>query len=88
MVSADDLAPITVEGVEPWSAELPTLYDATISTDGETVSLRLGFRTVSIVGDRFLVNGERVVFHGVNRHETHPVRGRVFDEEHPRGTWR
>ncbi|MDR6574278.1 beta-galactosidase [Curtobacterium sp. 320] len=90
--SADEVGPITVEGVEPWSAELPTLYDATLSTGtaaggsagGETVSLRLGFRTVSIEGDRFLVNGERVVFHGVNRHETHPVRGRVFEEEHAR----
>ncbi|WP_412872562.1 glycoside hydrolase family 2 TIM barrel-domain containing protein [Curtobacterium flaccumfaciens] len=96
--AADDVAPIEVEGVEPWSAELPKLYDATLSTGsaaagsgaaggtagGETVSLRLGFRTVSIVGDRFLVNGERVVFHGVNRHETHPVRGRVFDEAHAR----
>ncbi|OEI69000.1 glycoside hydrolase family 2 TIM barrel-domain containing protein [Curtobacterium sp. ER1/6] len=90
--SADDVAPITVEGVEPWSAEVPRLYDATVATGtdaggrdgGETVSLRLGFRTVAIEGDRFLVNGERVVFHGVNRHETHPVRGRVFDEEHAR----
>ncbi|WP_432207025.1 glycoside hydrolase family 2 TIM barrel-domain containing protein [Curtobacterium flaccumfaciens] len=90
--TADDVAPIEVEGVEPWSAELPKLYDATLSTGaaaggaegGETVSLRLGFRTVSIEGDRFLVNGERVVFHGVNRHETHPERGRVFDEAHAR----
>lgn len=88
----DDVAPIEVEGVEPWSAELPKLYDATVSTGtaaggstgGETVSLRLGFRTVAIEGDRFLVNGERVVFHGVNRHETHPERGRVFDEAHAR----
>jgi beta-galactosidase len=93
--SAADVVPITVEGVDPWSAELPRLYDATVSsgsvgdtpgagTPGETVSLRLGFRTVQIVGDRFLVNGERVVFHGVNRHETHPERGRVFDEAHAR----
>ncbi|WIB62105.1 glycoside hydrolase family 2 TIM barrel-domain containing protein (plasmid) [Curtobacterium sp. MCLR17_007] len=84
--AADEVVPVTVEGVDPWSAELPRLYDATLSTGstGETVALRLGFRTVSIVGDRFLVNGERVVFHGVNRHETHPVRGRVFDEAHAR----
>ena len=27
----------------------------------------------------FLVNGARVVFRGMNRHEAHPVRGRVFD---------
>jgi beta-galactosidase len=90
--SASDVAPIAVPAVEPWSAEVPRLYDATLSSGsaaggsagGETVALRLGFRTVEIRGDRFLVNGERVVFHGVNRHETHPERGRVFDEQHAR----
>ena len=82
--SATDVAPIAVPDVEPWSAEVPTLVDATLSSEGETVALRLGFRTVEIRGDRFLVNGERVVFHGVNRHETHPERGRVFDETHAR----
>ncbi|GAA4684679.1 glycoside hydrolase family 2 TIM barrel-domain containing protein [Frondihabitans cladoniiphilus] len=80
--SPTDVAPIEVPGVEPWSAETPRLYAATVSSaeGAETVALRLGFRTVRIVGDRFEVNGRRVVFHGVNRHETHPDRGRVFDE--------
>ncbi|GAB3574369.1 glycoside hydrolase family 2 TIM barrel-domain containing protein [Leifsonia lichenia] len=80
----DDLVESVVDAAEPWSAELPRLYDATVSNAAEKISLRLGFRTVEIVGDRFLVNGRRVVFHGMNRHETHPVRGRVFDEEHAR----
>ncbi|MFF3710706.1 glycoside hydrolase family 2 TIM barrel-domain containing protein [Streptomyces phaeochromogenes] len=79
-----DVAPLDVTGVEPWSAERPRLYDATVSTAQESITLRVGFRTVEIRGDRFLVNGSRVVFHGVNRHETHPERGRVFDEEHAR----
>lgn len=79
--SADDVAPVRIAAVEPWSAEVPRLYDATVASAAETISLRLGFRTVRIDGDRFLVNGERVEFHGVNRHETHPDRGRVFDEE-------
>ncbi|MCX5602565.1 DUF4981 domain-containing protein [Streptomyces phaeochromogenes] len=79
-----DVAPLDVTGVEPWSAERPRLYDATVSTAAENIALRVGFRTVEIRGDRFLVNGSRVVFHGVNRHETHPERGRVFDEEHAR----
>ncbi|MFJ6125644.1 glycoside hydrolase family 2 TIM barrel-domain containing protein [Streptomyces griseoviridis] len=70
--------------VHPWSAERPRLYDVTVSTAAETIALRVGFRTVEIRGDRFLVNGRRVVFHGVNRHEAHPERGRVFDEEHAR----
>lgn len=80
----DDVGRVDVGSVEPWTAEAPRLHDATVEAAGETVSLRLGFRTVEIRGDRFLVNGERVVFHGMNRHEAHPVRGRVFDERHAR----
>ncbi|MBV2354147.1 DUF4981 domain-containing protein [Streptomyces sp. J2-1] len=82
--SPDEVGPVEVGEVAPWSAEEPRLYDATVSSAAESVALRLGFRTVEIRGDRFLVNGRRVVFHGVNRHETHPEHGRVFDEEHAR----
>jgi beta-galactosidase len=82
--NAGQVASVTVNDVEPWSAESPTLYDATVSSRSESISLRLGFRTVHVDGDRFLVNGRRVVFHGVNRHETHPDRGRVFDEQFAR----
>ncbi|MDN4615538.1 glycoside hydrolase family 2 TIM barrel-domain containing protein [Leifsonia sp. F6_8S_P_1B] len=78
------VARIEVGPAEPWSAESPRLYDATVASRGETASLRIGFRTVEIRGDRLLVNGRRVVFHGMNRHETHPERGRVFDEAHAR----
>ncbi|MCB0891863.1 MAG: hypothetical protein KDB51_08530 [Propionibacteriaceae bacterium] len=79
--SASEVSGIDAGPVQPWSAELPRLYDATVASTGETVRLRLGFRTVEIAGDRLLVNGERLVFHGMNRHETHPDRGRVFDED-------
>lgn len=79
-----EITPLDVPAVLPWSAEVPRLYEATVSTAAESVALRVGFRTVEIRGDLFLVNGRRVVFHGVNRHETHPERGRVFDEEHAR----
>ncbi|WP_406325010.1 DUF4981 domain-containing protein [Streptomyces sp. NBC_01617] len=82
--TAADVAPIDVDGVEPWSAEQPRLYDVTVSNAAESIAMRVGFRTVEIRGDQFLVNGRRVVFHGMNRHETHPERGRVFDEEHAR----
>ncbi|MBC7763209.1 MAG: DUF4981 domain-containing protein [Candidatus Saccharibacteria bacterium] len=75
---------IPIPDVEPWSAESPRLYDATVSTSAEKITLRLGFRTVEIVGDQLLANGRRLVFHGMNRHEAHPDRGRVFNEEHAR----
>ncbi|POH57677.1 glycoside hydrolase family 2 TIM barrel-domain containing protein [Arthrobacter glacialis] len=78
--SPEHVAPVSVPAVEPWSAEIPRLYAATVSSASERISLSLGFLTVEIVGDQFLVNGRRVVFHGMNRHEAHPDRGRVFDE--------
>jgi len=80
---ASEVAPIMIDEVQPWTAETPRLYDATVTSSGgaERLTLRLGFRTVEIVGDRFLVNGRRVVLHGMNRHDTHPDLGRGFDEE-------
>jgi len=66
---------------EPWSAERPRLYDATVSTATETVRLRIGFRTVFIVDGVLLVNGEPVRFRGVNRHEFHPDHGRAVPPE-------
>ncbi|WP_350279378.1 glycoside hydrolase family 2 TIM barrel-domain containing protein [Kribbella sp. HUAS MG21] len=72
---------VRVEGVEPWSAEVPRLYDAVLRTAGGEVRLRIGFRTVAIVDGIFTVNGNRVLFNGVNRHEFHPDRGRAVTEQ-------
>ncbi|MGY5765506.1 glycoside hydrolase family 2 TIM barrel-domain containing protein [Brachybacterium sp. DNPG3] len=71
---------IPVGTVRPWSAEDPFLHEASVSTGTETVALRLGFRRIEIDGDIFRVNGERVVFRGVNRHEADSVVGRT---QHP-----
>nr|WP_238357146.1 glycoside hydrolase family 2 TIM barrel-domain containing protein [Kribbella italica] len=70
-----------VAQVEPWSAESPKLYDGVVRTDGGEVRIRIGFRTVAIVDGVFTVNGNRVLFNGVNRHEVHPDRGRALTEQ-------
>lgn len=72
---------VAVEGVEPWSAEQPRLYEGTLATAAERVPLRIGFRTVAIVDGVLTVNGARVLFRGVNRHEFHPDTGRTVDED-------
>jgi len=79
-----ELAVLDVGPVQPWSAEQPRRYTAEVQSTGETVTVQVGFRRVRVEGDRFTVNGRPVTFRGVNRHETHPVRGRVFDEAHAR----
>ncbi|BEJ13962.1 hypothetical protein CspHIS471_0311360 [Cutaneotrichosporon sp. HIS471] len=67
--------------VEPWTAETPRLYSGTLSTDGETIPLRIGFRHVEIADGLIKVNGRRVLFRGVNRHEFHPKAGRALDRD-------
>jgi beta-galactosidase len=66
-----------LDGVAPWTPETPTLYDAEVSTPTETVTLRIGFRTVAVVDGLLTANGQRIFFRGVNRHEFHPDLGRV-----------
>ncbi|MGV9353532.1 glycoside hydrolase family 2 TIM barrel-domain containing protein [Streptomyces misionensis] len=70
--------PVTVP-VQPWSAEVPRLYDGVLATGGERVPLRIGFRTVEVSDGLLRVNGGPVLFKGVNRHEWHPERGRALD---------
>ncbi|WP_217140123.1 glycoside hydrolase family 2 TIM barrel-domain containing protein [Streptomyces sp. AC627_RSS907] len=72
--------PVTVP-VRPWTAETPVLYDGVLATEGERVPLRVGFRTVELADGLIKVNGEAVLFKGVNRHEWHPRKGRALDPE-------
>nr|WP_212754558.1 glycoside hydrolase family 2 TIM barrel-domain containing protein [Nakamurella aerolata] len=80
-----EVKPLALDGVYPWSADSPRLYTAVISGAAERIEQRIGFRTVQIVGDQLLVNGRKVVLHGVNRHEIQAERGRVFAEDGPTG---
>lgn len=70
-----------VHAVEPWSAEVPRLYEATVSTPGEAVTLQFGFRSIAIEDAQFKVNGRRILLRGVNRHEHHPRLGRVVPRD-------
>lgn len=70
--------PVTLP-VEPWTAETPRLYDAELVTPGERVPLRIGFRTVVVEDGVIKVNGRRLLFRGVNRHEFHPETGRTVE---------
>jgi beta-galactosidase len=77
-IAAGETAAIAVE---PWTAERPRLYDAVVATDSERVSLRIGFRTVTIDGGLLKVNGKRILLRGVNRHEWDPDTGRTLSVE-------
>ncbi|MCF3111665.1 DUF4981 domain-containing protein [Niabella sp. CC-SYL272] len=74
----------TIPGVKAWTAETPNLYTLLVTLKnkaGETlevVPVRVGFRTIEIKGRDFLVNGKRVFFKGVNRHEHNARTGHTL----------
>ena len=75
-----------VGAVAPWSAESPTLYTLTVTAfdaDGaiiETVPQRVGFRHFAIEDGLMKLNGKRIVFKGVNRHEFDAREGRAVSD--------
>jgi beta-galactosidase len=80
-IDTTDGQEVTVASVDPWSAESPRLYDGELATATERIPLRIGFRTVVVSDGVLTVNGRRVLFRGVNRHEFDPDRGRAVTEE-------
>ena len=72
---------VVVSGAQPWSAESPRLYEVTVSTPAETVTLMVGFRRIEVVGVELHLNGRPITFRGVNRHDFDPRHGRVVSRE-------
>ncbi|MEE1065961.1 MAG: glycoside hydrolase family 2 TIM barrel-domain containing protein [Acutalibacteraceae bacterium] len=60
---------LIVPNVKAWSPETPELYTLELRANGEKIIESIGFRTVTIEGKVFKVNGEAVKLKGVNRHD-------------------
>ena len=80
---------VKLPGVRPWSAEEPTLYQLEFSISEkdkliELVRENAGFRTFRMQDGVMCLNGERIIFRGVNRHEFSLSGGRCITEEEMR----
>ena len=73
--------------VLPWSAEEPRLYRLYLyvkNDEGqilEFIPQKVGFRRFEMKDRIMCLNGKRILFKGVNRHEFNPVRGRAITRE-------
>ena len=74
---------LALEGMKLWSAEEPNLYELLLTVadaDGrvtEVIAQAVGFRRFELKDHIMCLNGKRIVFKGVNRHEFSSVTGRV-----------
>ncbi|PYG89185.1 beta-galactosidase [Ruminiclostridium sufflavum DSM 19573] len=71
----EKLISFTINNPRLWNAENPNLYTLVLSTDNEAISTRLGVREIKIRDRVVYLNGARVKFKGVNRHDSSPVTG-------------
>ncbi|WP_054027772.1 glycoside hydrolase family 2 TIM barrel-domain containing protein [Bacillus sp. FJAT-28004] len=73
--------------VFPWSAEKPYLYMLYITAydhEGnliEAIPQKVGFRKFEMIDRIMHLNGKRIVFKGVNRHEFNSRKGRAISKE-------
>ena len=81
-----------IKAPRQWNAEEPYLYKLVVevksasgagknsaaATETEAVPLAVGFKQVEIIDGVLKVNGQRVIFKGANRHESHPDHGRAI----------
>ena len=76
-----------ISKVNPWSAELPNLYTLhieLIDPQGVVIEVsqqRIGFRSIEIKGQDFLVNGQPIIFYGINRHDFNRFTGRALTRD-------
>lgn len=82
----DGRGQLRVSGPKLWSAEIPNLYMLEVEVYDsrgqhvETASEQVGFRRFEIRDGLMLLNGRRILFHGVNRHEFSSLSGRCVTE--------
>lgn len=86
LVTETEIGKLTVAQPKLWSAEKPNLYrlEITVSDSlgnpAESVTEWVGFRRFEIRDGLMLLNGKRILFRGVNRHEFSAASGRCVTE--------
>lgn len=74
-VSSGGNVHMEVKGAHLWNAETPYLYTMIYETEHETITDHVGIREIHKEGNVVFINGQKVKFHGTNRHDSDPVTG-------------
>lgn len=76
---------LKTDSISYWSPENPQLYNVILTTASDTLTDRIGFRTIATEGDRIMLNDEPVFLKGISIHEERPFDdGRVRNRDQAR----
>lgn len=64
---------IPIKNLSYWSPENPRLYTVSVASNTDTITDKIGFRTVEVVGQNIVLNGKSIFLRGVSMHDENPL---------------
>ena len=74
-ISEDGTSVLEIASPELWNTENPYLYKLILETEHEVIVDHIALRKIEIKDQTIYLNGQKIKFRGVNRHDSDPVTG-------------
>ena len=80
-IAEEGTAVLEIASPELWNTENPYLYKLILETENEVIVDHIALRRIEIKDQVIYLNGQKIKFRGVNRHDSDPVTGFTINPE-------
>ncbi len=80
-IAEEGTAVLEIASPELWNTENPYLYKLILETENEVIVDHIALRKIEIKDQVIYLNGQKIKFRGVNRHDSDPVTGFTINQE-------
>ena len=80
-IAEEGTAVLEIASPELWNTENPYLYKLILETENEVIVDHIALRKIEIKAQVIYLNGQKIKFRGVNRHDSDPVTGFTISPE-------
>ena len=80
-IAEEGKAVLEIASPELWNTENPYLYKLILETENEVIVDHIALRKIEIKAQVIYLNGQKIKFRGVNRHDSDPVTGFTINTE-------
>ena len=80
-IAEEGIAVLEIASPELWNTENPYLYKLILETENEVIVDHIALRKIEIKDQVIYLNGQKIKFRGVNRHDSDPVTGFTINPE-------
>ena len=80
-IAEEGTAVLEIANPELWNTENPYLYKLILETENEVIVDHIALRKIEIKDQVIYLNGQKIKFRGVNRHDSDPVTGFTINPE-------